>query len=91
MQNADLARIINSTEVQSVLRPKLEPPTSAKKANALKNKARKDSGGALLGMFRVQGLGFGVWGFGFIGLRAHGLKLPMCPEAHPVALGGFGV
>jgi len=39
MQNADLARIINSSEVQSVLRAKLEPPTSMKKANALKNKA----------------------------------------------------
>ena len=39
MQNADLARIINSTEVQSVLKPKIEPPTSSKKANALKNKA----------------------------------------------------
>merc|ERR1712039_697572 len=34
MENADLDRIINSTEVQSVLRQKLEP-----KANALKNKA----------------------------------------------------
>ncbi|CAE7724900.1 RPL4A [Symbiodinium microadriaticum] len=30
--------IINSSEVQSVLRAKLEPPTSMKKANALKNK-----------------------------------------------------
>ena len=40
MENADLARIINSTEVQSVLRPKLEAPVSfEKKQNALKNKA----------------------------------------------------
>jgi len=39
MQNADLSRIINSSEVQSVLRAKLEPPASMKKANALKNKA----------------------------------------------------
>merc|ERR1712050_433937 len=39
MENADLARIINSTEVQSVLRPKLEAPkTFPKKRNALKNK-----------------------------------------------------
>lgn len=38
MANADVARIINSDEVQSVLRPKLEPPKKhAKKANALKN------------------------------------------------------
>merc|ERR1719237_1227251 len=39
MENADLARIINSDEVQSVLRPKLEAPKkcSAKK-NPLKNK-----------------------------------------------------
>merc|ERR1712083_28674 len=40
MENADIARIINSTEVQSVLRPKLEAPkTFPKKRNALKNKA----------------------------------------------------
>jgi large subunit ribosomal protein L4e len=39
MENADIARIINSTEVQSVLRPKLEAPkTYPKKKNALKNK-----------------------------------------------------
>jgi len=40
MENADVARIINSDEVQSVLRPKLEAPKahSAKK-NALTNKA----------------------------------------------------
>merc|ERR1712129_169990 len=39
MVNADIARIINSTEVQSVLRPKLEAPKSfPKKRNALKNK-----------------------------------------------------
>merc|ERR1712154_460804 len=39
MENADIARIINSTEVQSVLRPKLEAPKSfPKKRNALKNK-----------------------------------------------------
>jgi len=40
MENADIARIINSTEVQSVLRPKLEAPkTFPQKRNALKNKA----------------------------------------------------
>jgi len=40
MENADLDRIINSTEVQSVLRPKLEAPKKfLLKANALKNKA----------------------------------------------------
>merc|ERR1711920_474948 len=40
MENADIARIINSTEVQSVLRPKLEAPKSfPMKRNALKNKA----------------------------------------------------
>merc|ERR1719437_317030 len=40
MENADLDRIINSTEVQSVLRPKLEAPKKFEpKANALKNKA----------------------------------------------------
>jgi len=39
MENADIARIINSTEVQSVLRPKLEAPKKfASKQNALKNK-----------------------------------------------------
>merc|ERR1712176_1753176 len=39
MENADIARIINSTEVQSVLRPKLEAPKSfPMKRNALKNK-----------------------------------------------------
>jgi len=39
MENADLDRIINSTEVQSVLRPKLEAPKKfAMKKNALKNK-----------------------------------------------------
>merc|ERR1719277_1755016 len=39
MENADLDRIINSTEVQSVLRPKLEAPkTFETKKNALKNK-----------------------------------------------------
>eukprot|EP00933_Yihiella_yeosuensis_P002169 TRINITY_DN1035_c0_g2_i1.p1 TRINITY_DN1035_c0_g2~~TRINITY_DN1035_c0_g2_i1.p1 ORF type:complete len:408 (+),score=129.71 TRINITY_DN1035_c0_g2_i1:128-1351(+) len=40
MENADLARIINSTEVQSVLRPKLDAPKSFdKKQNPLKSKA----------------------------------------------------
>merc|ERR1719468_1329812 len=40
MENADLDRIINSTEVQSVLRPKLEAPKRHEpKVNALKNKA----------------------------------------------------
>merc|ERR1712113_229347 len=40
MKNGDIARIINSTEIQSVLRPKLEAPkTFPKKRNALKNKA----------------------------------------------------
>merc|ERR1712050_440888 len=39
MENADLDRIINSTEVQSVLRPKLEAPKKFEmKKNALKNK-----------------------------------------------------
>jgi len=39
MENADLARIINSTEVQSVLKPKLEAQKSHEsKRNALKNK-----------------------------------------------------
>lgn len=40
MENADIARIINSNEVQSVLRPKLEAPkVFPKKVNPLKNKA----------------------------------------------------
>jgi large subunit ribosomal protein L4e len=40
MENADVARIINSDEVQSVLRPKLEAPKKfGLKFNALKNKA----------------------------------------------------
>jgi len=40
MENADIARIINSTEVQSVLRPKLEAPKKfALKQNALRNSA----------------------------------------------------
>merc|ERR1711988_931714 len=39
MENADLARIINSNEVQSVLKPKIEAPvTFLKKSNPLKNK-----------------------------------------------------
>jgi len=39
MENADVARIINSDEVQSVLRPKLEAPrTLGVKYNPLKNK-----------------------------------------------------
>merc|ERR1719499_3032456 len=43
MENADLDRIINSTEVQSVLRPKIEAPkTFAMKRNALKNKAEME-------------------------------------------------
>lgn len=38
MENADVARIINSDEIQSVLRPKLEPPKKTqKKQNPLKN------------------------------------------------------
>merc|ERR1712224_943831 len=38
MENADVARIINSDEVQSVLRPKLEQPKKfAVKKNPLKN------------------------------------------------------
>lgn len=38
MQNADVGRIINSEEIQSVLRPKLEAPKMAiKKGNPLKN------------------------------------------------------
>merc|ERR1712039_788263 len=38
MENADLSRIINSDEVQSVLRPKLEAPKKfAVKKNPLKN------------------------------------------------------
>eukprot|EP00930_Biecheleria_cincta_P033248 TRINITY_DN23018_c0_g1_i1.p1 TRINITY_DN23018_c0_g1~~TRINITY_DN23018_c0_g1_i1.p1 ORF type:complete len:411 (-),score=111.34 TRINITY_DN23018_c0_g1_i1:53-1285(-) len=44
MENGDLARIINSTEVQSVLKPKLEAPkTHDPKRNALKNKEVMDS------------------------------------------------
>merc|ERR1711935_115747 len=40
MENADIARIINSNEVQSVLRAKLEAPKSFEpKRNPLKNKA----------------------------------------------------
>ncbi|CAK0890325.1 unnamed protein product [Prorocentrum cordatum] len=40
MENADVARIINSTEVQSVLKPKLEAPKRfAVKKNPLKNSA----------------------------------------------------
>merc|ERR1719313_2791832 len=39
MENADVARIINSDEVQSVLKPKLDAPkTAGLKKNALKNK-----------------------------------------------------
>merc|ERR1719152_955427 len=39
MENADVARIINSSEVQSVLKPKLAPAKSfGKKTNPLKNK-----------------------------------------------------
>merc|ERR1739848_622829 len=39
MENADVARIINSDEVQSVLKPKLEPPKKfGAKTNPLKNK-----------------------------------------------------
>jgi len=39
MENPDLARIINSTEIQSVLRPKLEAPKAwPKRRNALKHK-----------------------------------------------------
>jgi len=39
MENADVARIINSDEVQSVLRPKLEAPKKyGAKKNALRNK-----------------------------------------------------
>eukprot|EP00928_Gymnodinium_smaydae_P049880 TRINITY_DN334_c0_g1_i4.p1 TRINITY_DN334_c0_g1~~TRINITY_DN334_c0_g1_i4.p1 ORF type:complete len:400 (-),score=129.88 TRINITY_DN334_c0_g1_i4:116-1315(-) len=44
MQNADVARIINSDEVQSVLRAKLEAPKKfAKKRNPLKVKAVMES------------------------------------------------
>lgn len=40
MENADVTRIINSDEVQSVLRPKLEPPKkTTQKKNPLKNKS----------------------------------------------------
>ena len=43
MENADVARIINSEEVQSVLRPKLEAPKKfAAKKNPLTNKAAMD-------------------------------------------------
>merc|ERR1719401_3388930 len=43
MENADLDRIINSTEVQSVLRPKLEAPKKFEmKRNALKNRAEME-------------------------------------------------
>merc|ERR1712070_1328452 len=39
MQNADVARIVNSDEVQSVLKPKLDAPkTAGLKKNGLKNK-----------------------------------------------------
>merc|ERR1719261_797052 len=39
MENADVARIINSDELQSVLKPKLEPPKKfGAKKNPLKNK-----------------------------------------------------
>merc|ERR1719261_1455526 len=39
MENADVARIINSDEVQSVLKPKLDAPkTAGLKKNGLKNK-----------------------------------------------------
>lgn len=39
MENADISRIINSTEVQSVLRPKMEAPKSFEpKKNPLRNK-----------------------------------------------------
>jgi len=39
MENADVARIINSDEIQSVLKPKLDSPKSdGRKRNALKNK-----------------------------------------------------
>lgn len=39
MENPDLARIINSTEIQSVLRPKMEAPKAwPKRRNALKHK-----------------------------------------------------
>jgi len=38
MENADLARIINSSEVQSVLKAKMEGPTHGVKRNALKSK-----------------------------------------------------
>merc|ERR1719382_626313 len=42
MENADVARIINSSEVQSVLKPKLEAPKRfGSKKNPLKNKMVK--------------------------------------------------
>jgi len=44
MENADIARIINSTEVQSVLRPKLEGPCkTGLKPNPLKNNAAMET------------------------------------------------
>merc|ERR1719343_162585 len=40
MENADIARIINSSEIQSVVRAKMEAPKAhAPKSNPLKNKA----------------------------------------------------
>merc|ERR1712032_1490670 len=43
MENADIARIINSSEVQSVLRPQREAPKKlAAKKNPLKNKGVMD-------------------------------------------------
>jgi len=40
MENADIARIINSTEIQSVVKPKIEAPTQyGRKKNPLKNAA----------------------------------------------------
>jgi len=43
MENADIARIINSTEVQSVLRPKIEAPKKFEpKKNALKSKTEME-------------------------------------------------
>lgn len=43
MENADLSRIINSTEIQSVLRPKLEAPKAhEKKGNPLKSRKLMD-------------------------------------------------
>jgi large subunit ribosomal protein L4e len=58
MDNADIARIINSTEVQSVLRAKLEPRKKfAMKKNPLKNKAvmnRLNPGSTKLRKTRVK-------------------------------------